>query len=74
MSEVFTWRYGDKTGAAIPDLGLTGTAFPTQAEAEAWLSEEWHVLADAGVASVTLLNGESEVYGPMGLGPAEDLE
>ena len=33
MSDVFTWRYGDDTGATIPDLGLAGAAFPTQADA-----------------------------------------
>ncbi|MCK0113983.1 hypothetical protein MWU75_17720 [Ornithinimicrobium sp. F0845] len=71
MSDVFTWRYCDDTGAAIPDLGLAGTAFPTQADAEAWLSDEWHMLADAGVKSVTLLNGDQEVYGPMSLSPAD---
>ena len=44
--------------------------FPTQAEAEAWLSEEWTTLADAGVEQVTLMRGEVEVYGPMSLSPA----
>lgn len=72
MSDVFTWKYCDQSGEPIPDLGLTGAAFPTQADAEAWLSEEWHTLADAGVKSVTLLNGDQEVYGPMGLSPAEE--
>lgn len=71
MSDVFTWQYGDAQGNPIPDLGLTGVAFPSQAEAEAWLSEEWHTLADAGVKSVTLLNGDHEVYGPMSLSPAD---
>lgn len=71
MADVYTWSYGDKTGEQIPDLGLTGVAFPSQAEAEAWLSEEWSTLADAGVKSVTLFNGDQEVYGPMGLGPAD---
>lgn len=71
MSDVFTWRYGDETGATIPDLGLTGVAFPSQADAEGWLSDEWHTLADAGVKSVTLLNGDHEVYGPMSLSPAD---
>ena len=71
MSDVYTWQYGDADGNAIPDLGLTGVAFPSQADAEAWLGEEWHTLANAGVKSVTLLNGDQEVYGPMGLSPAD---
>lgn len=70
MTDVYTWTYGDKTGEQIPDLGLTGVAFPSQAEAEAWLSEEWATLADAGVKSVTLHRGDQKVYGPMGLDPA----
>lgn len=73
MSDVFTWRYCDESGASIPDLGLSGAAFPSQADAESWLSDEWHVLAEAGVKSVTLLNGDQEVYGPMGLSPADDV-
>ncbi len=73
MSDVFTWRYGDETGATIPDLGIASVEFPSQGEAEAWLSDEWHTLADAGVKSVTLFNGDHEVYGPMSLSPA-DLE
>lgn len=72
MSDVYTWRYCDEHGQPIPDLGLAGAAYPTQADAEAWLSEEWQTLADAGVKSVTLLNGDQEVYGPMGLSPAAE--
>ena len=69
MTDVYTWTYCDAEGQPIHDLGLTGSAFPTQGEAEAWLSEEWPVLADAGVGSVTLMNGEEVVYGPMSLSP-----
>lgn len=67
MTSVYTWTYCDAAGEPIHDLGLAGTAFPTQAEAEAWLSEEWAVLADAGVGAVTLNRGEEVVYGPMSL-------
>ncbi len=41
--------------------------FPGQGEAEAWLSDTWADLADAGVAQVTLLEGDRVVYGPMSL-------
>ena len=40
MTNVYTWIYCDADGEPIHDLGLTGVAFPTQDEAEAWLSEE----------------------------------
>ena len=56
----WTWNYtgGEQDASA---------AFPTQAEAEAWLSESWQELADQGVTAVTLRRGEFDVYGPMPL-------
>lgn len=69
MTNVYTWIYCDANGESIHDLGLTGVAFPTQDEAEAWLSEEWATLADAGVGSVILKNNAETVYGPMSLSP-----
>ena len=51
---------------ASAEAGL-GQAFPTQADAEAWLSASFEDLLDAGAASVTLLEGDRVVYGPMGL-------
>lgn len=71
MTHVYTWTYCDTAGEPLPNLGLTGAAFPTQGEAEAWLSQEWPALADAGVGSVTLLDGDRVVYGPMSLTPDE---
>lgn len=71
MSENFTWTYGRTDGTEVSDLGLASTAFPSQADAEAWLSQEWATLADAGVASVTLLRDGEVVYGPMSLSPAD---
>ena len=41
--------------------------FPTRADAESWVGECWADLADDGVASVTLFEGDREVYGPMAL-------
>ena len=41
--------------------------FPTRSDAESWLGEEWAELAEQGVASVTLFEGERRVYGPMSL-------
>jgi hypothetical protein len=44
--------------------------FPSQAEAEAWLGDEWRNLLDRGVDAVTLTEDGREVYGPMPLTPA----
>lgn len=71
MSDGFTWTYLGADGEELTDLGLASTTFPTQADAEAWLGQEWATLADAGVSSVTLRRGEDEVYGPMSLSPAD---
>ncbi len=71
MSENYTWSYDDSDGAPVEDLGISSVTFPTQADAEAWLSAEWPTLADAGVKAVTLRRGEDVVYGPMSLSPAD---
>lgn len=59
----WTWAYtgGESDGSA---------GFPTQADAEAWLSQSWEELADAGVSAVTLRQGDFDVYGPMPLSPS----
>lgn len=44
--------------------------FPTRSDAESWLGETYPDLAEEGIASVTLLEGDREVYGPMSLDPA----
>jgi hypothetical protein len=56
----FRWRYLDSSGTeqAGPD-----ETFADQAEAEGWLSDEWPALLDSGVDTVTLLDGDTEVYG-----------
>ncbi|MGH3821307.1 MAG: hypothetical protein ACRDRA_00440 [Pseudonocardiaceae bacterium] len=60
------WRYLDADGgqAAGPDV-----TFDDQTDAEEWLGLHWQGLLDDGVVSVTLLTGESVVYGPMSLQP-----
>lgn len=57
------WQRRDAEGA---DLGAT-QGFPTRSDAESWIGESWADLADDGVASVVLFEGEREVYGPMSL-------
>ncbi len=62
------WRYQDDGGALVdPAQAPRADAFSTQSDAETWLGEIWRELLAAGVASVTLLDGERRVYGPMGL-------
>jgi hypothetical protein len=63
----FRWRYLNQAGATIdgPD-----EEFDDQQEAESWFSDTWPDLAEAGVEAVVLLDGDTEVYGPMSLRPA----
>jgi hypothetical protein len=65
----WTWRYEDGSGAAVVPAADAPAAepFPSQADAESWIGEHWRALLTAGVAQVTLLEGDREVYGPMGL-------
>lgn len=65
----FRWTYLDETGAPAQPEQAPRTGFPNQAEAEAWIGENWQELADAGVDSVVLWEGEDEIYGPMSLKP-----
>ena len=37
MSEAFTWVFLDAAGDRLQGEALTGAAFPTRADAEAWL-------------------------------------
>jgi hypothetical protein len=64
----FQWRYEDSSGGAVdaPELAAA-EAFPSQADAETWMGENWRELLHAGVAQVVLLEDDREVYGPMGL-------
>ena len=71
MSENYTWSYENSDGTPMGELAMASVSFPTQAEAESWLGEEWPTLADAGVQAVTLRHGEEVVYGPMSLSPAD---
>lgn len=69
MVGAHSWQFLDASGAHVQDVGISGLSFPTQAEAEAWMSEQWPALADAGVEAVTLLRDSEVVYGPMSLSP-----
>ena len=60
------WLFADEAGVVVdgPDV-----AFDSQAGAEEWLRDEFEQLADDGIATVSLIDGEHSVYGPMFLGP-----
>lgn len=63
------WRLEDPSGATVAPKAV-GVEMPdtdNQGDAESWLGENWRELLDRGVATVTLFDGEDEVYGPMGL-------
>lgn len=58
------WQCLDAAGAVVE---RETEEFPTRADAESWIGEAWSELADEGVASVVLFEGNREVYGPMSL-------
>ena len=59
------WQRLDADGRVLPEDQRT--EFPTRSDAESWLGEVYPDLAEEGVASVTLFEGDREVYGPMPL-------
>lgn len=59
---MFTW-----ISESTPDAPGLGEPFPTQADAEAWLTASFEDLVDAGVDEVTLMEEDRVVYGPMSL-------
>jgi len=65
----WTWRMEDGAGGPAPADAASSPEFPAQADAETWIGEVWPELKEAGVAAVTLLEGDREVYGPMSLEP-----
>lgn len=66
MANEWMWRCQSNDGATMPNP-LGDQRFPNQGDAESWIGETWRDLLAEGVESVTLLEGEREVYGPMGL-------
>jgi hypothetical protein len=60
------WHYQGSDGDEVPGPDII---FDDQADAEEWLGREWPGLLSGGVATVTLLDGTSVLYGPMSLRP-----
>jgi hypothetical protein len=69
MPHPYSWQFFGPTGAQVDDVGISALTFPSQTEAETWMSEQWPTLADAGVDAVTLHRETEVVYGPMSLSP-----
>lgn len=68
----WTWRYEAEDGTPVePETAPAVEPFPSQADAETWLGENWRELLHSGVHSVSLLDQERVVYGPMGLDRAQ---
>lgn len=62
------WRLETSDGAEVAVTGdLADQRFASQGDAESWVGEFWRDLLEQGVAAVTLLELDREVYGPMGL-------
>ncbi|CAN5444758.1 hypothetical protein BH24ACT9_BH24ACT9_05890 [soil metagenome] len=61
----WTWRYEDEAGTTLDSPDPEN--FESRSDAESWLGENFGDLADNGVAAVTLLDGETKIYGPMSL-------
>lgn len=62
----WTWRAETTAGEVV---AVTIPEFSAQGDAETWLGEHYHDLADDGVAQVVLLDDDRAVYGPMSLAP-----
>jgi hypothetical protein len=62
------WRLHDEHGGdgRVPEE-YSDQRFASQADAESWVGEVWVELAAAGVTSVTLVEHDRDVYGPMSL-------
>jgi hypothetical protein len=68
---MWTWRLESPAGETVEPatVGVTVPPSENQGDAESWLGEHWRDLLDRGVSAVTLFDGETLVYGPMGLAP-----
>lgn len=64
----WTWLYHDASAAPIR-LDEPAPGFPSQADAETWIGENWRTLVTQGVDAVTLIRDGEAVYGPMSLHP-----
>ena len=55
----WTWQFEDADGTAV---AADDTDFTNQGDAESWLGENWRRLADDGVATAILSEGDRVEY------------
>ena len=56
----FHWRL--KPADLVSDEAPLPSSFPSQSDAESWLGENWRALADVGVESAALIDGQHQLY------------
>ncbi|SEL19245.1 hypothetical protein [Nonomuraea pusilla] len=61
------WRYENANGSEVTDRVLPREVFPSQADAESWLGENWRDLLAAGVERVALLEEDRVEYAGLSL-------
>ena len=62
------WRLQDAGGQEVSvSEEYADQRFASQGDAESWVGEFWHELAEQGVTSVVLFEHDRQVYGPMSL-------
>ncbi|WP_157244415.1 hypothetical protein [Nonomuraea typhae] len=61
------WRYENANGNEVTDRPLPREVFPSQADAESWLGENYRELLEAGVEQVALLEEDRVEYAGMSL-------
>jgi len=64
----WSWRYEGADGTTVDGPAET---FGSQADAESWLGQIWRQLAEAGVSTVVLVEGDRTEY-RMSLLPATE--
>lgn len=61
------WRYENANGGEVTDRPLPREVFPSQADAESWLGENYRELLESGVEQVALLDEDRVEYAGMSL-------
>ena len=63
----WTWTLENAAGESV---GKSET-FDSRSDAESWVGESFGELVGKGIDQVRLFDGDTEVYGPMSLHPAD---
>ncbi|MGI9084471.1 MAG: hypothetical protein ACR2FE_04180 [Aeromicrobium sp.] len=61
----WTWTLEKDDGESVG----RSESFDSRSDAESWVGESFGELVEQGVDQVRLLDGDTEVYGPMSLHP-----